>query len=108
MACVTRSILILEDNAQRLSAMREAVAGLRLPVAPTVRAWENAFRMRRECAEFLPETFLISLDYDLSGCRDPGAGASGTGGDMVEFLLGRKPCAGVILHTSMAEKGAIL
>jgi hypothetical protein len=68
------TILILEDNAERLCDFEGAVSqlgpGLRL------QTWRDAKRMMAECHEVLHDAALISLDHDLNketpDCVDPG------------------------------------
>ena len=95
------TILLLEDDADRLNGFNAAVGKL----GPSYRlvAWRDANRMIAECHEFLADAALISLDHDLNKehaeSPDPGDGV-----DVAAFLA-RLPClCPVILHTSNAER----
>lgn len=96
-----RHILILEDNEERIAAFEETVRALAGDW--TIKVWRDAPTMIRECARFLPSTFLISLDHDLNpqpGVRiDPG-----TGVDVSRQLSLFPPVCPVILHSSNHER----
>jgi len=95
-----RTIMILEDNADRIREFEAAVAtlgpGFRL------RLWHDAPTMVAECLSVLPGCCLISLDHDLhrlpNATQDPGTGLA------VAQLLGQQqPVCPVIIHTSNTD-----
>src|SRR5260370_18733544 len=96
-----RTILILEDNEDRIRAFEAAVAQLGANLG--VKFWCDARGFVAECDQFLPDAALISLDHDLNPAgpneRDPG-----TGLDVAQFL-GRLPSiCPVILHSSNTDR----
>ncbi len=91
-----RLILILEEEDERVSGFRNAVASLGSAFA--IRIWRDAPAMIAECPACFATASLISLDHDLqarAGKPDPG-----TGLDVAEFLGLHPPLCPVILHTS--------
>src|SRR2546428_9739884 len=96
-----RTILILEDNDERIAAFQKTVAalgdGLELKV------WRDAPSMIAECEAFFPTTALISLDHDLNPA--PGATVDpGTGLDVARFLGDFLPVCPVLLHPSNTDR----
>lgn len=95
------TILILEDNADRLREFESATA--QLGPSYQLRTWRDARRMIAECHDALAEAALISLDHDLNkeneDSPDPGDGVQ-----VAEFLAKLPPICPVILHTSNAER----
>jgi FixJ family two-component response regulator len=94
-----RTLLILEDDDERVRDLRSAVASLGQELR--VRIWSDAPTMIAEAPACLAETCLISLDHDLrpiGGEADPG-----TGLDVAAFLSLHAPACPVILHTSNAD-----
>lgn len=95
------SILLLEDDADRLRGFESAVA--QLGSEYQLHVWRDANRMIAECHEVLANAALISLDHDLNK-EQPDSPDPGDGVDVAEFL-GRLPSiCPVILHTSNAER----
>jgi hypothetical protein len=96
-----RSILILEDNNERIRAFESAIASLSSEFV--LRTWRDAPTMIAECGDCLEDACLISLDHDLvaieSSRADPGSGL-----EVAEFLSARRPSCPVILHTSNHER----
>jgi FixJ family two-component response regulator len=91
------TILILEDDGERIAAFRNAVASLGPQYS--LRLWHEAPAMICECPALFSDTCLISLDYQLM--RMPGAkGHPGNGMDVAAFLCNQKPVCPVIIHTS--------
>ena len=93
-----RTIMILEDNEDRIRAFERAVGSdFRL------RLWRDAPTMIAECGGELADTCLISLDHDLvpASVESPDPG---TGLEVAEFLSRRQPVCPVILHTSNHER----
>lgn len=94
-------ILILEDNADRISAFREAVAKLGDDIE--LRIWHDAPTMIAEAEDWLERAALISLDHDLNPM--PGAtGDPGDGLDVAKYLASLPPACPVILHTSNVDR----
>lgn len=96
-----KSILLLEDNAERLSGFTSAVE--KIGLSYRLIAWRDANRMIAECHEFLADAALISLDHDLNkenaDSLDPGDGV-----DVAKFLARLPSICPVILHTSNGER----
>ncbi len=99
MPCST--ILLLEDNADRLNEFKAAVGKL----GPSYRLvfWRDAHRMISECHEFLADAALISLDHDLNKehaeSPDPGDGVI-----VADFIARLPAICPVILHTSNTDR----
>lgn len=96
-----KTILILEDNDERVAAFQKTIAalgdGLELKV------WRDAPSMIAECETFLPTTALISLDHDLNPM--PGATVDpGTGLDVARFLSDFLPACPVLTHSSNTDR----
>ncbi len=91
-----RTILILEDDEDRVDGFRSAVASLGHEFS--VRFWRDAPTMIAESPAWLVEACLISLDHDLQLLG--GETDAGTGLEVAEFLSRHKPICPVILHTS--------
>jgi hypothetical protein len=95
------SILLLEDNEERIVGFQKAVAELGSGLE--LRLWRDAPSMIAECAKFFPGTALISLDHDLNPL--PGATTDpGTGLDVATFLAGFPPVCPVLIHSSNTER----
>lgn len=100
-----RTLIILEDNDERVAAFRRAVGGL--GEAFELRIWRDAPSMGRECEAFFPTAALISLDHDLSPA--PGATTNpGTGLAMAQFLGDFLPVCPVLIHSSNSLPSAWL
>jgi ADP-ribosylglycohydrolase len=95
------TILILEDNSDRLREFEGAVVELGAPYR--LRIWRDAHRMIAECHDVLADAALISLDHDLNKERDDSADP-GDGVQVAEFLAKLPPICPVILHTSNGER----
>jgi len=96
-----KTLLLLEDNAERIAGFEKAVAEL----GPdwNVRVWRDAPTMLTECADCLGETHLISLDHDLN--PQPGATTDpGTGLEVAKFLASHFPFCPVIIHSTNADR----
>lgn len=91
------TIAILEDDAERISAMRPVLArdlpSLSVVVHGTVKGMIGWLRTH------LAETCLISLDNDLLH-PDDAAVDVGEGRDVAEALARATACCPIILHTS--------
>jgi len=96
-----QTIILLEDDADRVRAFEAAVA--ELGEGCRLRAWRDANRMIAEIQEALPDAALISLDHDLTK-EHPDSPDPGDGLQVAEFL-GRLPrICPVILHTSNGDR----
>jgi hypothetical protein len=62
-----KTILILEDNEDRISAFQRSIALLRDGFE--LKVWRDAPSMCAECEADFPSAALISLDHDLNGRR---------------------------------------
>jgi FixJ family two-component response regulator len=95
------TVIILEDNEERIRDFEAAVKSLGLNFQ--LRLWHDAHTMIAECAPFLTECCLISLDHDLNpmptATKDPG-----TGLEVSEFLAHQESVCPVIIHTSNTER----
>jgi ADP-ribosylglycohydrolase len=92
-----KTILILEDNEERIAAFQRAVAALGDDYE--LKLWRDAHSMRAECEPWFASAALISLDHDLN----PAAGSTndpGTGLDVARFLGDSMPVCPVLLHSS--------
>jgi len=89
-------VLILEDSPERISAF--SVAMRNVEGAEFV-FWKSAPEMIRDLPQHLPQTALISLDFDLipesNSTQDPGNGL-----DVCKFLAKLAPNCPIILHSS--------
>jgi ADP-ribosylglycohydrolase len=95
-----KSILILEDNEDRIAAFQETIATLGSDFE--VRIWRDAPSMIAECEHFFPEAALISLDHDLNPL--PGVTIDpGTGVDVARFLGDFVPVCPVLIHSSNTD-----
>jgi ADP-ribosylglycohydrolase len=96
-----KTILILEDNDERIAAFEKAVAALGSDFA--LKIWRDAYSMCAECEAFFPGAALISLDHDLNPqpgeTRDPG-----TGVDAARFLGDFLPVCPVLIHSSNTDR----
>jgi ADP-ribosylglycohydrolase len=95
------TILILEDNDERIAAFERAVITLRSDFQ--LRLWHDAPTMIKECEAYFPTAALISLDHDLN----PRLGTMvdpGTGLDVAKFLAERSPVCPVIIHSTNTER----
>lgn len=96
-----KSILILEDNDERIAAFQKAVAAL--SDSFDLKIWRDAPSMIGECETFFPTAALISLDHDLNPL--PGATIDpGTGVDVARFLGDFMPVCPVVIHSSNTDR----
>ena len=97
-----KTILILEDNDERIIAFQKAVA--QLGSEYELKIWHDAPSMVAECEAHFPNTTLISLDHDLN----PRSGVTadpGTGLDMARFLGTFPPVCPALIHSSNTDCG---
>jgi ADP-ribosylglycohydrolase len=98
---ITRTILILEDNDERIAGFQKIVAGLNGGFE--LKIWRDAHSMIAECAEFFPSAALICLDHDLN--PQPGVTTDpGTGLDVTKFLCDFLPVCPVLIHSSNTDR----
>jgi ADP-ribosylglycohydrolase len=96
-----KTILILEDNAERTAAFQKAVAALGEGFEAKV--WSDAPSMIAESDAFFSTVALISLDHDLNPL--PGAAMDpGTGVDVARFLADFMPVCPVLIHSSNTDR----
>jgi ADP-ribosylglycohydrolase len=96
-----KTILILEDNEERIAAFENAVKALGPEYDLMV--WRDAPTMIAECEEFFPNTVLISLDHDLN--PSPGVTSDpGTGLDVARLLGDFLPVCPVLIHSSNTDR----
>jgi len=96
-----KTILILEDNDERIAAFQKMVAAL--DDGFELKVWRDAPSMVAECEAFFPTAALISLDHDLN--LMPGTIADpGTGFDVARFLAECRPACPVIIHSTNADR----
>jgi hypothetical protein len=101
-----RTILVLEDDPNRLDAMAQALKTLGKPFE--IRHWDDVGTMRVEAPKWFGETCLISLDYDLSEARSTGGRGTENGMDAVTFLNRHEPFCPVIVHTSLRQESGMM
>jgi ADP-ribosylglycohydrolase len=98
---VSRTILILEDNEERIANFKTAVAQLGSDF--DVKFWRDAHSMCKECEKSFPTAALISLDHDLNAI--PGTTMDpGTGLEVAKFLAENRPVCPVIIHSTNADR----
>ena len=96
-----KTILILEDNEDRIAAFKRAVA--RLGDGFELKIWHDAPSMIAECEQYFSSAALISLDHDLN--PQPGVTTDpGTGLDVAQFLADFMPVCPVLIHTSNTDR----
>ena len=96
-----KTILVLEDNDDRIAAFQKTVEAL--GDGFEVKVWRDALSMIADCEAFFPTAALISLDHDLN--QMPGATADpGTGLDVAKYLAGFPPACPVLIHSSNTDR----
>lgn len=96
-----KTILILEDNDDRIAAFRKTVSAL--GESFDLKIWRDAPSMIAECSQYFPTTALIGLDHDLN--PSPGAKADpGTGLDVARFLGDFLPVSPVLIHSTNTDR----
>ena len=97
----TKTILILEDNDERIAAFHKTVPAL--GDGFELKVWRDAPSMCAECAAHFPSAALISLDHDLNPM--PGVTTDpGTGLNVAQFLGDFLPVCPVLIHTSNTDR----
>lgn len=96
-----KTLLLLEDNAERIAAFEAVVR--ELGDDWQMRVWRDAPTMIAECEDFFADTHLISLDHDLNpqpgATRDPG-----TGLEVAKLLASHFPFCPIIIHSTNADR----
>src|SRR5580698_736339 len=96
-----KTILILEDNGERIAGFEAVVA--KLGERFELKLWRDAHAMINECDKYFPTACLISLDHDLNPLPfttdDPG-----TGLDVAKFLAECRPVCPVMIHSTNADQ----
>src|SRR4051794_30918616 len=98
---MTRTILVLEDDPERVQRFRARFAAL----SPQMRVeiWRDAKKMVRECGAYLHQCALICLDHDLmpeaGGPPDPGDGL-----EVAKFLAPLRPQCPILIHSSNSDR----
>jgi ADP-ribosylglycohydrolase len=96
-----KTILILEDNEERIANFRKAAR--KLGDGYELKVWRDANSMCAECEAFFPTAALISLDHDLNPA--PGTTTDpGTGLDVAKRLAENRPACPVIVHSTNADR----
>jgi ADP-ribosylglycohydrolase len=96
-----KTILILEDNDERIADFTNAIQ--QLGDGYEVKFWRDAHSMCKECEAFFPTAALVSLDHDLNPA--PGIKVDpGTGLDVAKFLADFIPVCPVLLHSSNTDR----
>src|SRR5882672_9986026 len=96
-----KTILILEDNDERIAGFTEALG--QFGDGYELKVWRDAHSMCTECEALFPTAALISLDHDLNPA--PGSTADpGTGLDIARFLGDFLPVCPVLLHSSNTDR----
>jgi CheY-like chemotaxis protein len=96
-----KTLLVLEDNAERIAAFEAVLPDLGSDWQ--MRVWRDAPTMLVECAKYFSETHLISLDHDLN--PQPGTAVDpGTGLEVATFLARHHPICPVIIHSTNSDR----
>ncbi len=96
-----KTILILEDNDERIAGFQKTVTELNGGFE--LKIWRDAHSMIAECAEFFPSAALICLDHDLN--PQPGITTDpGTGFDVTKYLCDFMPVCPVLIHSSNVDR----
>jgi ADP-ribosylglycohydrolase len=96
-----KTLLLLEDNAERIAAFEAIIP--ELGEDWQLRVWRDAPTMIAECEDCFADTHLISLDHDLT--PQPGATCNpGTGLEVAKLLASHFPFCPVIIHSTNADR----
>jgi ADP-ribosylglycohydrolase len=96
-----KTLLLLEDNSERIAAFESLLP--ELGDDWRIRVWRDAPTMLSECEDSFSETHLISLDHDLN--PQPGATVDpGTGLEVAKLLASHFPFCPVIIHSTNADR----
>jgi len=97
---MTRTILMLEDDAERLVRFSAVLRAIE-PEA-VLRVWRDAHAMTREAGPMLSSAALISLDHDLE--PEPGAADPGDGYLVAKWLTAQPVVRPVVVHSSNGDR----
>ncbi len=95
-------IVILEDNADRVRAMRDCLADRFSRFE--CRFFDDAASVREYLEAHLSDTIVICLDHDLELKEDLSGEIvdPGTGREVADYLAGKAPVCPVVIHTTNA------
>ena len=93
-------IVILEDNADRVSAMRDCLEDRFSRFE--CRFFDEAAAVTEYLEANLADTILIALDHDLDLKQTPSGETidPGTGREVADYLAGKPPVCPVVIHTT--------
>jgi len=95
-----KTILILEDNEERIGAFQKAVAALGPDFE--LKIWREAPTMCAECEQYLSRAALISLTYgSYPKPFDNGLCAA-------KFLAEARPVCPVLVHSSETDRASLI
>src|SRR5687767_4871495 len=95
-----KTLLLLEDNDDRIAQFRSVVQEMRSDWHLEV--WTDAPAMLSACEQHFAQVRLISLDHDLN--PQPGSILDpGTGRDIARLLASHLPICPVIIHSTNAD-----
>ena len=96
-----KTILLLEDNDQRIAGFQKAVAGW--GGGCELKIWRDAPSMVAGMVDYFSTAALISLDHDLN--PQPGATSDpGTGMEVAQFLADFLPACPVLIHSTNTDR----
>ncbi len=96
-----KTILLLEDNSERMASFGRAVE--KLGPDFTLKAWRDANTMIAECEAYFSRAALLALDHDLNPIS-PEAVDPGTGLDVARFLADYLPVCPELIHSSNTDR----
>jgi ADP-ribosylglycohydrolase len=96
-----RTILILEDNDERIAAFERTISSL--GDGFELKVWRDVASMCAECEWYFPTAALISLDHDLN--PTPGVKVDpGTGLEAAQFLGDFAAVCPVVIHSTNVDR----
>jgi ADP-ribosylglycohydrolase len=96
-----KTLLLLEDNGERIAAFESIIR--ELGEEWQIRVWRDAPTMLAECEEFFDTAHLVSLDHDLN--PQPGATCDpGTGLDVAKLFASHFAFCPAIIHSTNADR----
>ncbi|HEX5271066.1 MAG TPA: cyclic-phosphate processing receiver domain-containing protein [Gemmataceae bacterium] len=98
-------IVILEDNADRVRAMRDCLTDRFSRFE--CHFFDDAAGVRDYLETNLADTIVICLDHDLELKQFPSGEVvdPGTGREVADYLAGKSPVCPVVIHTTNAPAG---
>jgi CheY-like chemotaxis protein len=93
-------IVILEDNPERVRAMRECLTDRFSRFE--CRFFDEAAAVKDYLEAHLADTIVICLDHDLELKQSPSGETMdpGTGREVADYLAGKSPVCPVVIHTT--------